>query len=101
MMTRKALHSRHNTDRRYVSRREGSRGLTSTEDSVDVSIQRLEDYIHKRGGRLITAIKNNTVNTINRKKKKKNWKINNSMGTSSDKQTESHTRLDMAKKGKP
>ena len=47
------------------------------EDSVDVSIQRIEDYIKKRGGRLITATRNNTDNmrtnrtTINRKQK---WK---------------------------
>ena len=39
------------------------RGLASTEDSVGTSIQRLEDYIRKRGGRLITAIRNNTNDT--------------------------------------
>ena len=44
----------------YVSRREGGRGLTSNEDSVDSLIQRLEDYIEKHGGRLITATRNNT-----------------------------------------
>ena len=35
----------------------------SIEDSVDASIQRLEDYIEKRGGRLITATRNNTDET--------------------------------------
>ena len=35
-------------DRLYVSRKEGGRGLDSIEDSVDASIQQLEDYIEKR-----------------------------------------------------
>ena len=59
----KALHPRDDVDRLYVPRKEGGRGLTSIEDSVDVSIQRLEDYIQKRGGRLITATRNNTDDT--------------------------------------
>ena len=46
----------------YISRREGGRGLASIEDSVDTSI-RLEDYIEKHGGTLITATRNNTNNT--------------------------------------
>ena len=60
----KALHPRDDVDRLYVSRKEGGRGLASIEDSIHASIQRLEDYIekHKRG--LITAIRNNTDNTI-------------------------------------
>ena len=60
----KALHPRDDADRLYVPRKEGGRGLASIEDSVDTSIQRLEDNIekHKRG--LITAIRNNTDNTI-------------------------------------
>ena len=39
----------------YVSRRERGRGFVNIEDSFDASIQRLEDYIEKQGGRLITA----------------------------------------------
>ena len=60
----KALHPRDDVDRLYVSRKEGGRGLASIEDTVDASIQRLEDYIekHKRG--LITTIRNDTDNTI-------------------------------------
>ena len=46
----KALHPRPNVDRLYESRKEGGRGLTSIEDSIEASIQRLEDYIEKRGG---------------------------------------------------
>ena len=41
----KALHSRDDVDRLYVPRNEVGRGLVSIEDSVDSSIQRVEDYI--------------------------------------------------------
>ena len=44
----KALHSRYDIDRLYVPRKEGGRGLTSIEDSVDASIQRLEDQIENQ-----------------------------------------------------
>ena len=40
-----ALHPSDDVDRLYVSRKEGGRGLASIENSVDASIQRLEDYI--------------------------------------------------------
>ena len=45
MTMHKALHPRDDVDRLYVSRKEGGRELASIEDSVDASIQRLEDYI--------------------------------------------------------
>ena len=64
MTMHKALHPRDDVDRLYVSRKEGGRGLASIEDSVDASIQRLEDYIQKHDGRLIRAIKNDTDNTM-------------------------------------
>ena len=64
MTMHKALDPRDDVGRLYVSRKEGGRGLASIEDSIDVSIQRLEDYIGKHGGRLITAIRNDTDNTI-------------------------------------
>ena len=38
---------KNDVDRQYVSRKEGGRRLASTEDSVDASIQQLEDYIEK------------------------------------------------------
>ena len=60
----KALHSRDDVDRLYVARKEGGRGLASIEDSVNVSIQRFEDYIEKYKRGLITAIRNGTDNTI-------------------------------------
>ena len=63
MTMHKALHPRDDVDRLYVSRKERGRGLTSIEDSVDASIQRLEDYIGKHGKGLITTTRNNTDNT--------------------------------------
>ena len=62
MTMHKALHPRDDVDRLYVSRKEGGRGLISIEGSVDTSIQRLEDYIEKHEGGLITAIRNDTDN---------------------------------------
>ena len=60
----KVLHSRDDVDRIYVLGKEGGRGLPSTEDSVDASIQRLEDYIEKHEGGLVTAIRNDTDNIV-------------------------------------
>ena len=48
----KALHPRDDTERLYGSRKEGGRRLASIEDSIDASIQRLEDYIEKYKGGL-------------------------------------------------
>ena len=64
MTMHKALHPKDDVKRLYVSWKEGGRGLTSIEDSVHASIQRLEDYIEKHEGGLITAIRNDTDNTI-------------------------------------
>ena len=64
MTMHKVLHPRDDVDKQYVPRKEKGRGLASTEDSVDTSIQRLEDYIKKHERGLITAIRNNTDNTI-------------------------------------
>ena len=76
MTMHKALHPRDDVDRLYVPRKEGGRGLASIEDSVDISIQRLEDYIEKHEGGLFTAIRNNTGNTIDSrmtKTRKQKW----------------------------
>ena len=64
MTMNKALHPRDDVDRLYVSRKEGGRGLASIENSVDASIQQLEDDIQKHERGLITAIRNDTNNTI-------------------------------------
>ena len=63
MTIKKELLPRDDVERLYVSRREGGRELTSIEDSVDTSIQRLENYFEKCGKRLITVTRNNTNDT--------------------------------------
>ena len=74
MTIHKALHPRSDVDRLYVSRKEAGRELASNEDSVNASIQRLEDYTQKRK-RLITATRNDSDNpktsrtTITRKQR--------------------------------
>ena len=64
MTMNKALYPRDDVDRPYRSRKEGGRGLASIKDSVDASIQRLEDYIEKHEERLISAIRNDTDDTM-------------------------------------
>ena len=64
MTIHKALHPRDDVDRLYVSRKEGGSGLASIEDLVDASIQRLEDYIEKHEGGLLTATRNDSDNAI-------------------------------------
>ena len=87
MKMHKALHPRDDVDRLYVSRKEGGRVLASIEDSVDASIQQLEDYIEKHERGLITTIRNDTDNTINDRMtttKKQKWEKNNSMAALND-----------------
>ena len=77
MTMAKALHPRDDVERLYLSRKEGGRGLASIEDSVDASIQRLEDNIGKHERGLITAIRNATDNTIDDRMtttRKQKWK---------------------------
>ena len=83
MAMHKALHPKDDVDRLHVLRKEGGRGLASIDDSVDTSIQRLKDFIEKNERGLITAIRNNTDNTIDNrmtKTRKQKWEENNSMG---------------------
>ena len=61
MTMHKVLHPRDDVDRLYVSRKHGGRGLASIEDSVDASIQRLDDNTQKHDGGLITATRNDTT----------------------------------------
>ena len=58
-----ALQPRDDIDRLYVSIKEGRRGIPSNEDIDDASMQRLEDCIEKHGAGLITATRNDTLNT--------------------------------------
>ena len=55
MKIHKTIHPRDDVDRLYLSRKEGGRGLVSIEDSVDASIQRVEDYREKHERGQITA----------------------------------------------
>ena len=74
MTMHNVLHPREDVDSLYV--KEGGRGLASIRDIVDASIQQLENYTKKRGGRLNTATRNNTDNpSINRTEitRKQKW----------------------------
>ena len=76
MTMHKALYPRDDVDRLYLPRKEGGRGIVGIEDSVDTSIQRLEDYIEKNRRGLLTATRNNTDNTIDNrmtKTRKQKW----------------------------
>ena len=78
----KALNPRDDVDRLYVPRKEGGRGLTSIEDSLDAPIQ-LDDYIEKHERGLITAIRNSTDNTIDNRMtitRKQKWEENQLYG---------------------
>ena len=67
MTMHNVLHPRDDVDRLYVSRKKGWRGFANIEDNVDAPIQRLEDYIEKHEGGLITATRNNTDTTMDNK----------------------------------
>ena len=76
MTMHKALHPRDDVDKLYVSRKEGGRGLARIEDNVDAAIRRLEDYIEKHEGGLITAIRNDSDNTMENRRtitRKQKW----------------------------
>ena len=77
MTMHKALHSRDDVDRLYVSiKKGGGRLLANIKDSVNASIQRLKDNIRKHEG-LITATRNGTDNTKTKRMtitRKQNWK---------------------------
>ena len=79
----KAFHPRDDVDRLCFKKR----GHTSIEESVDASIQRLEDYIEKLERGLITAIRNDTDNTIDDRMnitRKQKWGKNDSMTALND-----------------
>ena len=87
MTMHKPLHPRDDVVILYVSREEGRRGLASIEDSVDASIQRLENYMQKHDGGLITTIRNDTDNTTSNRMtitRNKKGKKNNFMGVLND-----------------
>ena len=48
MTKNKALYTRDDVDRLYVSEKEGRRELINMKNSINASMQRIEDYIIKR-----------------------------------------------------
>ena len=102
-----ALHPGDNVDRQNVPRK-AERRLAGIEDSVDASMQRLEDYIEKCEGILITATRNNADDTrvswteITRKQK---WEEKQLYGRfkwlTNDISHEKENNVELAKKEKP
>ena len=80
----KALHPRDDVDRLYVSKKECERKLSSFEDNVPASIQRLKNHIEKPDGGLIISTRNDTddtnANRMTITKKTKKGKKHNPMG---------------------
>ena len=77
-----ALQPREEIDSLYVSRKEGGRGLTRIEDSVDASIKRLEDYMEKEEDWLQppeTMLKTRRTAEWKKKTENKNEEKNKSM----------------------
>ena len=64
MTMHKALHPRDDVDRPICIKKGRRNKIASTEDSVDASIQRLEECNEKHEGGLIAATGNDTENTI-------------------------------------
>ena len=62
MIMHKALRQRDVIDRLHVSRKEGKRGLASTEDYVEASIRGIKEYIKKSKEKLITTTSSSTDN---------------------------------------
>ena len=59
-----ALHPKSDVDRLYIPRKEGGRGLISTEDCVELAIRGLEVYVHGSEERLIQAASGDKINGL-------------------------------------
>ena len=59
-----ALHPKSEVDRLYIPRKEGGRGLISTEDYVELAIRGLEEYKHGSEERLIQAARGDKIDGI-------------------------------------
>ena len=100
MTMHKALHLR-NDIKLICQEKKEEEGLTSTEGSVDATIQRLKEYTKISKERLISVADNNSSNRINIKinrktttkiSRKQNRKKNNCMDTSSNKLSKLHMK---------
>ena len=86
MITSRASDPKDDTDRFYMSRKEGGRGLISIEDCVDATIQEIEEYTKKSKARLNTAGRDNLkTNSKAKNLENKNRKKNNCMYNSKNK----------------
>ena len=56
-----ALHPKSDVDRLYIPRKEGGRGLISTEDCLDLAIRALEVYVHGSEERLIQVARGDKI----------------------------------------
>ena len=65
MMTMyRELHLRDSTDRLYLTRKEGGRGLISIEDCVDIAELSLKEYVMKSEEKLISAARGNLTEEV-------------------------------------
>ena len=75
-----ALHPKLDVDRLYIPRKEGGRGLISTEDCVELAIKGLEVYVHGGEERLIQSARGDRIHgleaasVLKRSKKEKRLK---------------------------
>ena len=59
-----ALHPKSDVDRLYIPRKEGGRGLISTEDCVELAVRGLELYVHQSEEILIQAARGDKINGL-------------------------------------
>ena len=59
-----ALHPKSDVDRLYIPRKEGGRGLISTEDCVELAIRGLEVCVHGSEERLIQAARGDKIDSL-------------------------------------
>ena len=59
-----ALHPNSDVDRLYIPRKEGERGLISTEDCAELAIRGLAVYVHGCEERLIQAAIGNKIDGL-------------------------------------
>ena len=58
------LHPKSDVERLYIPRKEGGRGLISTEDCVELAIKGLEVYVHESDERLIQAARGDKIDGL-------------------------------------
>ena len=58
------MHRKPDVDRLYLPRKEGGRGLISTEDYVELAIKGLEVYVHGSEERLIQAARGDKIDGL-------------------------------------